>query len=411
MAVALLACSQTEVVGDIDGEGGEGGTVGQGGQNTGGEPGAGGQTPQACDPPLLVCDSACINSLETVNHCGACNNDCLGQPCDQGECRATMLASALNLPVDLVVDGSDAYVVNWGLGGTFEGLLRVPLDGSPSTAVVEDVGTVAYAVAADDTQLFVGGNNATDGTYVFAVDKTASMASPPAALHTFTPPSQPRSLAVDNTHLYWLRNDGVIERMPKTGGVVQQLAPGQPDDEAGRIVLDGATVYATVHNQTLGGRLVSLPKAGGNVTTLADLQDEPHDVFIADGVIYWTTLGAPDADGFPAPFSGSIMKRDLSGGAATSIAVNENQPYAVLVHDGYVYWSTIKAPLSGQIGQVQTPTSGKVKRMELAGGAPRVLSLGHVLPLEFGLAGETLVFIDNPNTGLGGGVLWAWTLK
>jgi hypothetical protein len=77
----------------------------------------------------------------------------------------------------------------------------------------------------------------------------------------------PLRLAVDSTHVYWTNGGtegGELRKVPKAGGDVVTLATGASSN--GFIALDETNVYFTT---AVGSELMVVPKAGGPATVLA----------------------------------------------------------------------------------------------------------------------------------------------
>ncbi len=95
--------------------------------------------------------------------------------------------------------------------------------------------------------------------------------------------------------------------------------------EGGRgINLHGDYVYFT--DQT-AGTVNRVPKAGGEVEELHDLQDEPYDVVANDDHVFWTTF----VDG------GSVWRANLPSGPPIALSADGYPRMMQLVGD-YVYW-------------------------------------------------------------------------
>ncbi len=109
--------------------------------------------------------------------------------------------------------------------------------------------------------------------------------APPRALATGQ--TNPRTLTLDDTHVYWVEgSQGAITRVPKTGGVPEVLATGQAG--AGGLAIDAANVYWT---NTAAGSLHTIPKAGGEMTTVASGLSEPRFVAVDAAAIFYESGG------------------------------------------------------------------------------------------------------------------------
>jgi sugar lactone lactonase YvrE len=108
------------------------------------------------------------------------------------------------------------------------------------------------------------------------------MAKQGGAPELFAPGESPMGVAVDATHVYWCDwGAGKVQRRSKTGGVVQVLAPSEPD--ANRIALDAQRVY-----WSSADHIASVAKTGGPVTILSPTFNAQDVATDGEGV-YWTT--------------------------------------------------------------------------------------------------------------------------
>ncbi len=102
-----------------------------------------------------------------------------------------------------------------------------------------------------------------------------------------------QTLAVDDASLYWgtalpasgsanVKVQNYVARGPKEGGVREKLAA---TDEVVALAIDETNVYFAEAT----GRIARVPKAGGDVVTLATAQLEPGSLVVRSEWIYWVT--------------------------------------------------------------------------------------------------------------------------
>jgi hypothetical protein len=121
------------------------------------------------------------------------------------------------------------------------GLERIPKGGGPTTVLLADAGASACGgsepaadpvVVADDTYVYMAGYQ---GVRRVAKDGSASLTYPG------TETSMCRSIALDDTYVYFGDGNGTaIRRVPKGGGAVELVAT---TDDVGGIVVTATSVY------------------------------------------------------------------------------------------------------------------------------------------------------------------------
>jgi hypothetical protein len=98
---------------------------------------------------------------------------------------------------------------------------------------------------------------------------------------------------------------------------------------------------------------------------------------VHNGVVYWTDYMA----------AGTVMSEPETGGPITTIALNQDWPYAIAVDDDNVYWTNYDSQYAPGGG---SGTSGSVMKQPLTGG-------GTPIALATGLEGPTAIAIDATN--------------
>jgi hypothetical protein len=190
-----------------------------------------------------------------------------------------------------------------------------------------------------------------------------------------TDQSQPGNVIVDDAYVYWVTWEipGAVRRVPKAGGEVESLAEDlySPWD----ITQDATALYWGDSDLTVR----SVSKAGGCVVQLAAAQDEPQVTAVDDTHVYWV-----------ASYEGAVRRVPKTGGEIEDLATGQNQPFSVAVDDTHVYWST-----NG--GQVQD--EGGVYRAPKAGGEVEPLASGITMAWDVELVGDQVFWFNvNPGT-------------
>jgi hypothetical protein len=164
------------------------------------------------------------------------------------------------------------------------------------------------------------------------------------------------ALAVDDASVYWTRAGGAeVLRAPKAGGAAAPLLKGLKSP--GGVAVDAGFVYVT--ETAWEGRVVTTPKAGGDIVVIATDQHHPTEVLVDDAAVYWINEGSFG--------DGTVMKAPKAGGAPTVLAYKLRRPRALALDDGNVYW--IQSRLAEPGGDRDS-----VVRVAKAGGAPMTLT-------------------------------------
>lgn len=153
------------------------------------------------------------------------------------------------------------------------------------------------------------------------------------------------------------------------------------------------------------GTVNRVPKGGGEVEELADLQDEPYDVAANDDHVFWTTF----VEG------GSVWRANLPSGPPIALSADAFPRMMQLVGD-QVYWCAFD-DLQGRVRRVLTTGIGNPPETLVTVGSgvadlvvrgDAVYFTAHVPPLEPGLAPPGVVYMaaaDVPTDPLALGII------
>ena len=144
----------------------------------------------------------------------------------------------------------------------------------------------------------------------------------------------PYGMAVDSTSLYWADfNGGTILKVPVAGGALTTLASGQSYPRF--VAINGTSIFWTDQGS---GDVVTAPLGGGIATTLvSNSSSEPYGIAIDSTNVYWADTYYPGA----TPFA--IMKAQLDGSNVMTIASGLQNPQEITVVSGQVYWTDLNA--------------------------------------------------------------------
>jgi hypothetical protein len=184
------------------------------------------------------------------------------------------------------------------------------------------------------------------------------------------------SPAVDWTRLYWANSGcngkggctsfGSIVSLPVAGGAVTTLVSQQPARSV--VALDSSSVY-WVNSGGATDALTKVPIAGGDITTLASVLPNTLGLALDDANVY---VGGPEI--VKVPKGGGTPVTLTSSGAASSA-------YAVTVSASDVYWTSLGTPANGFL-------DGTVMRVSLLGGTPATVAAGQNQPNSIAVDGS-----------------------
>lgn len=179
------------------------------------------------------------------------------------------------------------------------------------------------------------------------------------------------AITVDGVAVYFDGDDGVLRRVPISGGTWEQVA-----DHFCGFTVDDSQVY-------VGGQsLLSIPKAGGAGTTVLDAPaGQQICVAAANGasVYYWLTGPAPSR-------TATLMQVAKAGGVPTMLATGVMGE--VVVDAANIYW----------LAQLPAPDQPTIFRLPVSGGTPMAL-VSSKAAFAFAVDGAAVYFTDlDPGT-------------
>jgi hypothetical protein len=214
----------------------------------------------------------------------------------------------------------------------------------------------------------LGGVNdlVSDGTTVFwtefnimsgdgSIKSVAKIGGPVQVLASGSPPTPngppspydvffPGSIAVDTNFVYWGEDagGGAVRRVGKAGGAVTDIGRGLGFASA---LTDGAFFYEVTSQQVR-----RMPITGSHVDVLANYASNNPMAAILDATkLYWAELTGP---------GGKIDSIPKAGGKVTTLVSNLFDPHSVAVDDGFAYYFTSPGPPSNSPGVSRVPKAG-----------------------------------------------------
>lgn len=143
--------------------------------------------------------------------------------------------------------------------------------------------------------------------------------------------------------------DRDCEGSPCNEGLCEPVVLASSLVYASRIALDAARVYWT----SAAGDVSAIPLAGGAISTLAAGQDDPFDLAVDAHGVYWTSAGA-----------NTVQSVGLAGGLPVLLAEAGN-PLGIALHGDVVYFADSYDKLSND---------DHIRRVPLPAGPPSVVA-------------------------------------
>jgi hypothetical protein len=286
---------------------------------------------------------------------------------------------------------------------SFAGISSVGCGGSEDVAPVGPSHGIACDVSRTPTTVVTGEtitSIASDGTDVYWADQVGRIHSVPVAGGT------PKTLAtvngvtndgaqiiVDGSNVYFAAGPDVVS-VPKSGGAVVTLASSQ---NAASIAATGGDIFWTNMFNGVGstGSVNRIAAGGGKVTTLASKLDVPIMLAVDANRAFWVDLGAGDVKSVP-----------LDGGAVSVLASSDGNIGGVASDGSYVYWSSSNG-VEATCGLCPPPAppslgASTISRVPVSGGKPTVIAKGYNAVMATPLAGGdaiTLATDASPEIG------------
>jgi hypothetical protein len=339
-------------------------------------------TPQ-CDGAHDNCDkdgkNGCEADLNSAATCGACGHSCLGGACSSKQCQAVVLAYPLPTPRGIAVDSQYVHWVDGDeLGQSAGRLMRVALNGGPSTLVLADqVGP--YDAASDGQYVYwstAGDNSGSNfGSIQRIVSGDNTLRNVASSVNYPDAVDGPKRILVDANNLYFSAQGGVY-KVPKSGAGAPSAISGLSVPSISGLAIDKDHVYTAFLD-------LSRAAIAGSDTPLHFAVGDTLHIAVDDTYIYYAhqdsstgTQGiykeANDFNGDPSlvaqasilPTSPVVMDstyiyysdgKNLSrmpkaGGKPQALSNLVNNVFAIVVTKDAVYWSnTSNSAMSGSI--------------------------------------------------------------
>jgi hypothetical protein len=325
-----------------------------------------------------ACPSADLAT--NAENCGRCGRSCLGKACRDSMCEPELITQGHGSILALAVDDGAVYFNSsdqWLLGRadkngagaavTYllpEGGLRYPTTGllvdgpyvyasaytPPGGAGARRILKAGGAPAETIDSCNTGWSLTVDATNVYWITgncggtprvRKRAKEEPDAAATVTSLPEEPGNKyafakyayqAIDETDIYWV-NKPEIRVLSKS---YEENAASRVVFEAGDVSSEGAFRAIAVADRIYamqGGRIIAVPKGGGQPVVLADGfptgKDTHAGLAVTEGVLYFTV-----------PDTGLVARVSTSGGAVETIAKDQKTPVALALDAKYIYWST-----------------------------------------------------------------------
>jgi hypothetical protein len=150
-------------------------------------------------------------------------------------------------------------------------------------------------------------------------------------------------LAVNDTHVFFVAEGGVLKRIRKDGSEAETLA--EHLYPVRRMAADARFVYLT-RGAASGpdrGSVVRVPVAGGAAQTLSPAEANPEWIGVRNGQVYWVAAGtqsvAPGTDYRTFDANAALRAIPADGASPVTLAGGKHRASGVGFHDAGVVWS------------------------------------------------------------------------
>lgn len=174
------------------------------------------------------------------------------------------------------------------------------------------------------------------------------------------------TIAVDAEHIYFLRPENVIARMPVLGGPMEDLT--SVDAGLQRLTIDDEFVYWTEYNATI----LRVPKTGGDAEIVKTIFGNPVSIAAHDDELY-----------VAMPEQGEVAMVSKRTGAETRLA-GQDRPVDLGVDAEHVVWINQGVP-GAATGELVRAPLGNLEDAEVIGSG-----LEH--PIRLGVTADAIVW-------------------
>lgn len=223
------------------------------------------------------------------------------------------LSGGQPMPYELVADASGVTFTLFGGQGVRK---WHPVDGT-TTVTVRGERTSGIALVGDATWYGSWGDPGATGVIFRVV--------PGMTAEVITQVTEPRRIAVDATHVYYVAAaDGMdrVNRFDVAGG--NETVVFETSSEIRDLAAEETRLFLSIAD----GTIVSFDKATMAATTLASGQDDPQELVVDARHVYWASAG-----------DGTINRVDKNGGNPAVVAGAQMSPFGIATDGTHVYWT------------------------------------------------------------------------